>query len=89
MAWTMTTQTNPELSALIREVLEANLLKSGSRERAVAERVAELGIGKLPPEERDLFERTVLPILAKPLREQIAVASIIQRGGYVPRKIDY
>ncbi len=30
----------------------------------------------------------LLPILSKPLNEQIAIAAIIRRGGYVPRKIE-
>ncbi|WP_182085410.1 hypothetical protein [Aureimonas sp. ME7] len=85
----MTSNVDPELSALIREVVEAKLLKAGSQEQRVAEQVAAHGLGSLDPMERDTFERRVLPILAKPLREQLAIASIVQRGGYVPRKIDF
>lgn len=85
----MTTHIDPELGALIHEVIEANLLKIGSPAHRVAERVASIGLGALSAGEREIFERQVLPILAKPLREQLAIASIVQRGGYVPRKIDF
>jgi hypothetical protein len=83
----MSSAVDPELSALIREVIEAKLLKSGSEEKRVAEQVATHGLGSLGASERDTFERRVLPILSKPIREQLAIASIVQRGGYVPRKI--
>jgi hypothetical protein len=85
----MTKLVDPELNALIREVIDARLLKPGSPEQVVATRVADEGIGALAREERDLFETRVLPILAKPIREQLAIASIVQRGGYVPRKIEF
>ncbi|RIY02157.1 hypothetical protein D3218_07645 [Aureimonas flava] len=83
----MSIPVDPELSALIREVVEAKLLKAGSEEIRVAQHVAAHGLGALNPSERDVFERRVLPILSKPIREQLAIASIVQRGGYVPRKI--
>jgi hypothetical protein len=54
---------------------------------AVAEAVAERGQSHLDPAQREVWERRVLPILSKPLNEQIAIAAIIRRGGYVPRKI--
>ncbi|WP_155897492.1 hypothetical protein [Aureimonas ureilytica] len=85
----MTKIVDPELNALIREVIEARLIKPGSPEHVVAMRVGSEGLGALTPEERDLFETRVLPILAKPIREQLAIASIVQRGGYVPRKIEF
>ena len=85
----MTNSVDPELNALIREVIDARLLKPGSPEQVVAERVADSGLSSLERDDRDLFEHKVLPILAKPIREQLAIASIVQRGGYVPRKIDF
>ncbi|KTQ95476.1 hypothetical protein NS365_22450 [Aureimonas ureilytica] len=85
----MTKTVDPELNALIHEVMEARLIKPGSPEHVVAARVAQEGLGALGSDERDLFETKVLPILAKPIREQLAIASIVQRGGYVPRKIDF
>ncbi|WP_279480016.1 hypothetical protein [Aureimonas sp. SK2] len=83
----MSSPVDPELSALIREVVEAKLLKTGSEEKRIAEQVARQGLASLSAAERDTFERRVLPILSKPIREQLAIASIVQRGGYVPRKI--
>ena len=80
---------DPELATLIAEAIDAGLLTYGTREHEVACLVATKGQNRLSRSERETFETRVLPILAKPLREQIAVASIIQRGGYVPRKIDY
>ncbi len=85
----MSSTVDPELSALIREVIEAKLLKPQSDEMRIAEQVAAHGLGGLGPAERDTFERRVLPILSKPIREQLAIASIVQRGGYVPRKIKF
>lgn len=85
----MTSPVDPELHTLILEVIEARLIKPGSPEQMVAKRVADHGLASLAPEERDVFERKVLPILAKPIREQLAIASIVQRGGYVPRKIEF
>ncbi|WP_061976901.1 MULTISPECIES: hypothetical protein [unclassified Aureimonas] len=85
----MTKIVDPELNALIREVIDARLIKPGSPEQIVAARVASEGLGALAPDERELFETRVLPILAKPIREQLAIASIVQRGGYVPRKIEF
>lgn len=83
----MSSTVDPELSALIGEVIDAKLLKADSEEKRVAELVAAEGLGALNATERDTFERRVLPILSKPIREQLAIASIVQRGGYVPRKI--
>ncbi|MBB3948934.1 hypothetical protein [Aureimonas jatrophae] len=85
----MTAPVDPEISALIGEVIAADLLKPNSPELAVARLVATKGQGALDAQERDIFERLVLPILAKPLRDQVAIASILRRGGYVPRKIQY
>ncbi len=79
---------NPELSGLIHDVIAAELLAPNSAEARIAERVAASGLGGLDDESRRVWEARVLPILSKPLSEQIAIASIIRRGGYVPRKID-
>jgi hypothetical protein len=78
-----------ELSALIRDVIAAELLAPNSLELRIAERVAARGLGTLDESERRIWETRLLPILSKPLGEQIAIASIIRRGGYVPRKIDF
>jgi len=80
---------DPELTALIEEVIEADLLKRNSSELRIAHRVAVEGLAALEPGEVAVFEAKVLPILAKPLRDQVAIASILRRGGYVPRKIEY
>ena len=85
----MTTHTDPELSALVQDLVTAGLLKNGSNEHRVADQVARAGLASLTAAERRMFEESVLPILAKPMREQLAVASIVRRGGYVPRKIDF
>ncbi|MBB3996207.1 hypothetical protein [Aureimonas pseudogalii] len=85
----MTTQTDPELYALVQDLVAAGLLKHGSNEHRVAAHVARSGLASLTGDERRMFEQSVLPILAKPMREQLAVASIVRRGGYVPRKIDF
>ena len=77
-----------ELRELIRDVIAADLLAPGSPEFAVAETVAEKGQMSLDQTQKALWETRVLPILCKPLDEQIAIASIIRRGGYVPRKIE-
>lgn len=77
-----------ELRALIEDVIAAELLAAGSPERAVAELVAGKGQVALSAEQRQVWETRVLPILSKPLREQIAIASIIRGGGYLPRKIE-
>ncbi|WP_156386506.1 hypothetical protein [Aureimonas sp. Leaf454] len=81
------TTVDRELKDLIRDVIAAELLEPGSKEMAVAEAVAERGQGSLDSAQREIWERRVLPILSKPLNEQIAIAAIIRRGGYVPRKI--
>jgi hypothetical protein len=78
-----------ELSALIHEVIDAALLEPTSPEYAVAMTVAEKGQGVLDYGQRALWESRVLPILSKPLHEQIAIAAILRRGGYVPRKIEF
>jgi len=85
----MNAPVDPEISALIGEVIGADLLKPNSPELEVARLVAARGQGALNAAQRDIFERFVLPILAKPLRDQVAIASILRRGGYVPRKIEY
>lgn len=76
-----------ELTELIEEVISAGLLAPRSREMEVARLVADRGQAALDPSARVVFERQLLPILSKPIREQVAIASIIRRGGYVPRKI--
>ena len=78
-----------ELSALIHEVVDAALLETSSPEYDVALLVAEKGQAALDPPQRAVWESRVLPILSKPLQEQIAIASILRRGGYVPRKIEF
>ena len=82
------TSVDRELRDLIRDVIAAELLEPGSKELAVAQAVAERGQGSLDAAQREIWERRVLPILSKPLNEQIAIAAIIRRGGYVPRKIE-
>ncbi|KAB0680916.1 hypothetical protein [Aureimonas leprariae] len=78
-----------ELSALIRDVIAAELLAPNSVELRTAETVAQRGLAALDDGGRRVWETRLLPILSKPLGEQIAIASIIRRGGYVPRKIDF
>ncbi|MBE7186344.1 MAG: hypothetical protein INR68_18285 [Methylobacterium mesophilicum] len=78
-----------ELSALIRDVIAAELLAPNSVEFRTAETVATRGLAALDENERRVWETRLLPILSKPLGEQIAIASIIRRGGFVPRKIDF
>ncbi|GGD90637.1 hypothetical protein GCM10011390_06750 [Aureimonas endophytica] len=76
-----------ELAALIRDVVAAELLAPNSPELRIAEQVATSGLGTLDGEGRRIWENRLLPILSKPLSEQIAIASILRRGGYVPRRI--
>lgn len=78
-----------ELRALIEDMIRAELLAPDSRALAVARRVADKGFGVLDADERRVWEQEVLPVLSKPLHEQIAIASILRRGGYVPRKITF
>ena len=77
-----------ELRALIEDVIGAGLL-ANSPGLPVARRLAEKGFGALDAGERQIWEQHVLPVLSKPLQEQIAIASILRSGGYVPRKITY
>lgn len=81
------TSVDRELRDLIRDVIAAELIAPGSEEMAVAEAVANHGQASLDALQRGIWETRVLPILSKPLNEQIAIAAIIRRGGYVPRKI--
>lgn len=78
-----------ELSALIHEVIDAALLDQSSPEYTVALLVAERGQSCLDTAQRSIWESRVLPILSKPIHEQIAIAAILRRGGYVPRKIEF
>jgi hypothetical protein len=78
-----------ELRTLIEDVIGAGLLAENSRGRTVARHVADKGFGSLTADERQVWEQEVLPVLSKPLHEQIAIASILRRGGYVPRKITF
>ncbi|BDA85027.1 hypothetical protein Sa4125_25690 [Aureimonas sp. SA4125] len=78
-----------ELRALIEDVIAAGLLADNPRGLAVAQRVAAHGFSALQSDERGFWEQDVLPVLSKPLQEQIAIASILRSGGYVPRKINY
>ncbi|KQT57468.1 hypothetical protein ASG54_12980 [Aureimonas sp. Leaf460] len=82
------TSVDRELRDLIRDVIAAELIAAGSPEMAVASAVAENGQASLNAAQREIWETRVLPILSKPLNEQIAIAAIIRRGGYVPRKIE-
>ena len=77
-----------ELRTLIEDAIGAGLLAE-SPGLAVSRHVAEKGFGSLGARERQIWEQHVLPILSKPLQEQIAIASILRSGGYVPRKITY
>lgn len=81
------TSVDRELRDLIRDVIAAELIAPGSPEMEVAQTVAEHGQATLDAAQREIWETRVLPILSKPLNEQIAIAAIIRRGGYVPRKI--
>jgi hypothetical protein len=78
-----------ELRALIQDVIEAGLLAEQPHVLAVARHVADRGFASLDADQRRVWEQEVLPVLSKPLHEQIAIASILRRGGYVPRKITF
>lgn len=78
-----------ELSALIHEMIDAALLAPASEEHDVAMLVATRGQSSLTAQQRAVWESRILPILSKPLQEQIAIAAILRRGGYVPRKIEF
>lgn len=80
---------DPEFSSLLRDFLNSDLLPTGSSEFAIADQVAASGLASLDPGQRAVWERDILPIVSKPLREQLAIASIVRRGGRVPRKIDW
>lgn len=70
---------DPELSQLISDVIDAGLLKAGSREIEIARLVARAGQRHLSPDERRIWESGVLPVLAKPIDVQIAVRALERR----------
>ncbi|WP_062113348.1 hypothetical protein [Aureimonas sp. AU40] len=79
---------DPELSQLIADVIDAGLLKAGSREIEIAQLVARQGQRRLTPEDRRIWENGVLPVLAKPIDIQIAVRSLERRSyGLAPRPL--
>ncbi|ALN74193.1 hypothetical protein [Aureimonas sp. AU20] len=79
---------DPELSQLIADVIDAGLLKAGSREIEIAQLVARQGQRRLTPEDRHIWENGVLPVLAKPIDIQIAVRSLERRSyGLAPRPL--
>lgn len=71
---------DPELSQLIADVIDAGLLAPGSREIEIARRVAVEGQRRLTPDERQVWESAVLPVLAKPLELQVAARALEQRA---------
>lgn len=79
--------TDPELASLIRETIEAGFIKVGSREHEVALAVAERGQKRLSSDERRIWEWQVLPIISKPLRDQLLIDAVRRRGGRLPRSL--
>ena len=78
---------DPELSQLIADVIDAGLLKAGSREMEIARLVARDGQRRLSPEERRIWENGVLPVLAKPIGVQIAVRALERRPYRLSRAV--
>lgn len=78
---------DPELVALIDEAIEAGLLKAGHPEVDVARRVSLLGQRSLSAAERVVWERSVLPVLCKPIGDQILIGSLVRRGNRLPRRV--
>jgi len=78
---------DPELVALIDEAIEAGLLKAGHPEAEVARRVSLLGQRSLSAAERVVWERSVLPVLSKPIGDQILIGSLVRRGNRLPRRV--
>ncbi len=72
---------DPELRNLIAEALDAGLLKPQSEDARIATVVAEKGQRQLTAQERSVWEGRVLPILSKPIAQQIAIGAIQRRGG--------
>lgn len=79
----MSRTVDPELSALIQEAVDADLLNGSRGAVDVARRVADSGQASLSPDDRDIWEAEVLPVLARPLDLQIAVRAVLRRGGRV------
>ena len=77
---------DPELRNLIVEALDAGLLKPRSEDARVASIVAEKGQGHLSAEERGIWEARVLPVLSKPISQQLAIGAIQRRGGRLGRR---
>ena len=77
---------DPELSALIHEAIDAGLLRADRPETDVARRVSAFGQKGLNPADRLLWERSVLPILSKPIADQILFGSLARRGNRLPKR---
>src|SRR4051812_7707378 len=77
-----------EFSALLQDFLDCDFFAAGSEEAGIAEIAARFGLGALDQRQRRIWDESILPIVSKPLGEQVAVRSILRNGGYLPQKID-
>ena len=79
---------DPEYQELLLDFVRYGVLPSYSEEADITLIVAAAGVDALSPYQRSIWEQRILPTVCKPLSQQIAIASILDNGGYVPCRID-
>jgi hypothetical protein len=76
-----------EFCSLVRDFLTYDFFDTDAEAADVAELAAGSGFAALNRRQQRIWDERVLPIVSKPIEEQLAVRFIIRSGGLVPRKI--
>ncbi len=79
---------DPAFSELLDEFLKAEVFPKHSAEAQILSRVVQEGLQALADEEHAIWLERVLPVVSKPLCDQVAVARILRNGGRVSKRID-
>jgi hypothetical protein len=81
-------EVDQEFRALLQEFLDRGVFREGSPQAGVVAAVSQGGLRALDQDQMRIWNEQVLPVVSKPLHEQVAIAAILREGGYVPRRIE-
>lgn len=78
-----------DFRSFLLEYATSGVFPEGSEEVRIIRIVARSGLDALGFEQMQIWYDRVLPILSKPLAEQVAVSRILRNGGRVPARVDH
>ena len=81
-------QLDPDYASFLMAYAASGVFAPGSAEGQLVQIVAKSGLAALNFHQTRLWYQSVLPIVSKPIDEQLAVARMVRDGGRVPQKIE-